>query len=643
MCGIAGIVERNGEAADAVVLRRMCQTLIHRGPDEEGIYTVGSVGLGIRRLSIIDLITGHQPIPNEDRTVWVVCNGEIYNFPELRRELEGCGHKFRTSSDVEVIAHLYEEMGADCVSKLRGMFALGLYDEKRQKLLLARDRLGKKPLYYAQHDGRFLFASEIKAMLAATPALAEVSPEAILQYFYFGYVPDPNSAFQGVRKLPPGYLLEYAAGQARLRQFWDVPAYGAHPPGSEEECLRELERRLAEAVRMRLLSDVPLGALLSGGVDSSLVVALMARAQSRPVKTFTVGFREQRFDETPYARIVAERFATEHHELLVEPRIEDTLDRLTRTLEEPFADSSMVPTYYLCQMARCHVTVALSGDGGDELFAGYDRYARLRRFRIPGWIGEWYRNSIHDHVPASMYGRNRAWNMTLSRRDAYLDELCYLPALDRERRLFSAEYLEAAGGLPDPLAQYRSYYDSAPASHHLGRVQCLDTKTYLPADILTKVDRMSMANSLEVRCPLLDHEVVNWVTGLPAEWKLRDGSGKYLLRKLALRLGVPAAALQRRKQGFQLPLRDWMETAFRPNFLGLLTEPRTLQRGYFRPPAVRALIAEHLRGRRDRSAILWQMLVLELWHRNFLEAQKSAAAESPENVLGSEPCIARPA
>jgi asparagine synthase (glutamine-hydrolysing) len=374
VCGIAGVVGRQDENIDAEDVHRMCQTIIHRGPDDEGIYTQGPVGLGMRRLSIIDLSGGKQPIHNEDSSVWVVFNGEIYNFLELRRELESRGHEFYTHSDTEVIVHLYEEMGADCVKRLRGMFAIALYDRRQSSLLLARDRLGKKPLHYAIHEGRLLFGSEIKAILALRPELAEVDPEAILQYFYFSYIPDPRTAFLRVRKLPPGHLMEYRDGKVKIRQYWDLPEYGTHGEISEEECLAGMERRLEEAVRIRLISDVPLGALLSGGVDSSIIVALMARASSKPVKTFSIGFRAEQFNESGYARQVAERFGTEHHELVLDPDIEETLEYLSGMMEEPFGDSSMLPTYYVCRMARREVTVALSGDGGDELFAGYDRY-----------------------------------------------------------------------------------------------------------------------------------------------------------------------------------------------------------------------------------------------------------------------------
>jgi asparagine synthase (glutamine-hydrolysing) len=625
VCGIAGLVGRQGEVAEAAEVRRMCQTIVHRGPDDEGVYVRGRVGLGMRRLSIIDLAGGKQPIHNEDQTIWVVFNGEIYNFPQLRRELESRGHQFYTHTDTEVIVHLYEEMGAECVNKLRGMFAMALYDERQASLLLARDRLGKKPLHYALDRGRLLFASEIKAILAVHPELAEVDPEGLLQYLYFGYIPDPHTAFARIRKLPAGHLLEFGNGAMKIRQYWDLPEYGTHPPLGEDECLEELERRLEEAVRIRLISDVPLGALLSGGVDSSIVVALMARATSKPVRTFSIGFRAEQFNESEYARRVAEQFGTDHHELVLDPDLEETLLYLTQMMEEPFGDSSMLPTYYVCRMARRQVTVALSGDGGDELFAGYDRYRvaieRPQLDPLQRWLGPIYRDRIHPRLPAGMWGKNLAWNVSLNARDRYLDGISFLPALHREQEWFMPEFRERASRLPDPLLGWQQRYDTAPARDPLSRLLYLDTKTYLNADILTKVDRMSMATSLEVRVPMLDHEFVEWVTSLPVAWKYRAGTRKSILKKLAERLGIPAPLVHRRKQGFQLPLVEWMRSEVKSRFWGVLLEPRAEQRGYFKPAAVRSLIDEHLRGRRNRSGVLWRMLVLELWHRNFLEAR----------------------
>jgi asparagine synthase (glutamine-hydrolysing) len=643
VCGIAGLVGRRDELVEASDVHRMCQTIVHRGPDDEGIYADGPFGLGMRRLSIIDLSGGHQPIHNEDQSIWIVFNGEIYNFPELRRDLENRRHKFYTHSDTEVIVHLYEEMGADCVTRLRGMFAIALYDKRKQSLLLARDRLGKKPLHYALHQGRLLFGSEIKTILAVAPELADVDHEGLLQYFYFGYIPDPHTAFREIRKLPPGCLMEYADGQINIRQYWNVPAYGTHAPISEEECLEELERRLEEAVRIRLISDVPLGALLSGGVDSSIIVALMARVSSGPVKTFSIGFRAEQFNESEYARLVAQRFGTEHHELVVDPNLEETLTFLSQMLEEPFGDSSMLPTYYVSRMARENVTVALSGDGGDELFAGYDRYLvameRQKFDRVPQWLGQLYREQVHGRLPAGVYGKNLAWNASLNSRDRYLDSVAYFPALDRESSLFTKEFVESGRKLPNPLGQWRQYYDEAPASDVLSKLMYLDVKTYLTADILAKVDRMSMATSLEVRVPMLDHEFVEWVVGLPVDWKFRTGTRKYILKKLAERLGIPKELLHRRKQGFQLPLVDWMRSEMKDQYLRVLLEPRTLQRGYFKAEAVRRLVDEHLSGRRNRSGMLWRMLVLELWHRNFMESGgiKRATSSEPYSVSDTTP------
>ncbi len=641
MCGIAGLVVR-GETARAEDVRHMCQTIVHRGPDDEGVYARGPASLGMRRLSIIDLAGGHQPIHNEDESVWVVFNGEIYNFHELRSELERKGHRFYTDSDTEVIVHLYEDLGADCVKKLRGMFAIALYDERKQSLLLARDRLGKKPLHYALDGDRLYFGSEIKTILAVAPHLAEVDNEGILQYFYFDYIPDPHTAYCKIRKLPPGWLLEYSKGSITQRQYWDLPEYGARGPDSEEECLEELERRLEEAVRIRLISDVPLGALLSGGVDSSLVVALMARASNAPVRTFSVGFENEKFNELPFARLVAERFGTEHYEFVVTPNVEETLGKLTHMMEEPFGDSSMIPTYHVSAMARRHVTVALAGDGGDELFAGYDRYLvnldRQHFDRIPGWAGDLYRRHVYHRLPGGFRGQKLSWNLSLQTRDRYLDSVSYLPARHRERALFDRDFLERIEALSDPLDQFRKYYDEAPARDPLSRLLYLDTKTYLTADVLAKVDRMSMANSLEVRAPILDHVFVEWVTGLPAKWKLRDGVRKYALKKVAQRVGVPPELLHRKKQGFAIPLAQWLRTDLRETVQDVLLDSRARQRGYFDPRVVQRLVTEHLGGTRDRAGVLWQLLVFELWQRNFLgslRADESGLGVKDGSLKGS--------
>jgi len=618
MCGIAGIVNADpGEPVEPGTIRRMCDAIVHRGPDDEGIVTRGHTGLGMRRLSIIDLAGGHQPVFNEDRTIWVVYNGETYNFQELRRDLESKGHRFSTHTDTEVIVHLYEEMGAECVQKLRGMFAFALWDQRHSRLLLARDRLGKKPLHYAHVNGRLLFGSEIKALLAVAPELAEINSEALLQYFYFGYIPDPLTAFLRIQKLPPGHLLEFEDGKLSVRQYWDLPAYGTYSPRSEDECLEELEHRLAEAVRIRLISDVPLGALLSGGTDSSTVVALMARASSRPVKTFSIGFRHADFNEAHYAKLVAQRFETEHHELILEPDIVETVESLTRSQEEPFGDSSMVPTYYVSCLARKHVTVALSGDGGDELFAGYKRYRIHLNDRSYPWIPQWarrfYREQVHGRLPRQVPGRNLAYSISLPWGERYAEGISLQP-FQRETRLLSADFAASSA----PLSVMRNYLEKAPAADALSRLLYLDTKTYLPGDILTKVDRMTMLTSLDARVPMLDHVFVEWVTALAPEWKMRGDDQKYILRKLAERIGVPREVLHRPKQGFALPLVHWVRHELKDLILSVLLDSSALQRGYFNPQGVRQMLEEHFRGRRDHSPRIWRLMMFELWHRNFL-------------------------
>ena len=619
MCGIAGIVSAEPEdRIEAATIHRMCDAIVHRGPDDEGIFVKDGAGLGMRRLSIIDLAGGHQPVFNEDRSVWVVFNGEIYNFPELRQELESRGHRFYTHTDTEVIVHLYEEMGADCVQGLRGMFAFALYDERQRRLLMARDRLGKKPLHYASANGRLLFGSEIKSLLAVAPELATINYEGLVQYMYFGYIPDPLTAFVPIQKLPAGHILEFEAGEVRVRQYWDLPPYSTHSPRSEEECLEELEYRLAEAVRIRLIADVPLGALLSGGTDSSTVVALMARVSSKPVRTFSIGFRHGDFNEAPYAKLVAQRFGTEHHELILEPNVVETVGTLTRSLEEPFGDSSMLPTYYVSCLARQHVTVALSGDGGDEMFAGYERYRIHLQDRshdwIPQWAGRFYREQVHPRLPYHVPGRNLVYSISLPWQERYTEGIS-LQAFQREMALLSNDLVN----MSEPLKLFLEYIDKAPARDPLSRVLYLDTKTYLPGDILTKVDRMTMLTSLEARVPMLDHVFLEWVTGLTAEWKMRRGSQKYILRKLAERVGVPKEVLYRRKQGFALPLVHWIRHELKDLILTVLLEPRTLQRGYLNPQGVRQLLDEHFQGRRDHSPRIWRLLMFELWHRNFLE------------------------
>jgi len=637
MCGIAGIVSTTADQrVEAATIHRMCEAIVHRGPDDEGIFVKDDTGFGMRRLSIIDLAGGHQPVFNEDRSIWVVFNGEIYNFRQLRSELQSRGHRLSTHTDTEVIVHLYEEMGRDCVHQLRGMFAFALCDERRHKVLIARDRLGEKPLHYAFDGQRLLFGSEIKAILAVAPELARVDRQALRQYILLGYIPDPATSFLDIKKLPPGHLLELEKGKLCLSQYWDLPEYSTHSPASEEECLEELEHRLGEAVKMRLIADVPLGAFLSGGADSSTIVALMARSSSRPVKTFSIGFRQQDFDETPYARLVSQRFGAEHHELILEPDVVSSVETITHSLEEPFGDASALPTYYVSCLARQHVTVALSGDAGDEIFAGYDRYRvclRDRSFRwIPAWARRIYREHFHKLVPRSVPGRSLSYSLSLPWQERYLEDVSYRP-LQRQMALFSDDFMVPSAAEDDPFDLFRGYIERAPARDPLSRLLYLDSKTYLPADILTKVDRMSMLTSLEARAPMVDHVFLEWATGLTSEWKMRGSEQKYILRKLAERVGVPREALYRPKQGFALPLVHWTRHELKDLIVTLLLEPRTLQRGYLNPRGVRQLLDEHFRRRRNHAGRIWRLLMFELWHRNYLEKLHGDSVDSPANAV----------
>lgn len=637
MCGIAGIVATDKNVQiDRAQIERMCAEIVYRGPDEEGILARDGVGIGMRRLSIIDLAGGQQPIANEDRTIWIVFNGEIYNFPELRNELESKGHQFRTNSDTETIVHAFEAYGKDCVKKLRGMFAFALYDFKKRTLFMARDRLGKKPLHYAVRDGILYFGSEIKSILGVAPQLGDINQEGISKFFFYGYIPDPDTAFLSIKKLPPGHSLEFTNGVVQVSRYWDLPRFGSRGP-AEPECLERMEQILAEAVRMRLISEVPLGALLSGGVDSSTVVALMARFSSRPVKTFSIGFAKKDFDEARYAKPVATRFGTEHHEMIVDANLWETLEELSGIVDEPLADSSIIPTYHVCRMARQHVTVALSGDGGDELFAGYDgyfvQYSRRYLDLIPKWIAPIYHKFVYPVIPAKLRNRRLIYNFPLGQRDRFVYGRAAIPSYDPELTLLSPEFLDTISQHEPPQAVAEGYYDGALAEDAVSKMQYTDVKMYLTADVLTKVDRMSMACSLEVRCPLLDHVFVEFAASLPVSMKLTRGIRKYLLRRLAERLGVPRETIYRKKQGFALPLMHWMRDELKAEIVSLLLEPRTLERGYFKRTAIEAMLVEHQHGNRDHSAALWQLLAFELWHRNYLERRASTQHRIPVTSL----------
>jgi len=618
MCGIAGIASLNGRPVDVDEARVMCRALVHRGPDDEGVYLGRGVALGMRRLSIIDLATGDQPIRNEDGTVWVVFNGEIYNFAELRAELEGRGHAFYTSGDTETIVHLYEEYGTRCVDHLRGMFAFALWDDRRQQLLLARDRVGIKPLYYTEVGGRLLFASEVKALLQAPDVPGTVNWRAVNHLFTFVCTPLDESIIEGVHKLPPGHRLIATPGRApRIERYWDlhfVPERGR----SEEYFVERLRELLEESVRLHLVSDVPLGAFLSGGIDSSSVVATMAQRVSTPVKTFSIGFTEAKFSEVEYARLVAGRFATEHHELILEPDVLDILDELARYLDEPFGDPSAIPTYMVSKLASEHVKVVLSGDGGDELFAGYDRYvveARERRVELPP-VARRLLGLAADLMPDGMRGRNFLGHFSLAGAARYLDALT-LFRHDAKRRLFRPEILEVFAN-DDPWRDALGFIASAP-DHWLSALQYLDIKTYLPLDILTKVDRMSMAHSLEARVPLLDHKLIEFAATIPPELQLRGGATKYIFKR-AMRSILPSEIIDRPKRGFAVPLAGWFRGPSAAFLRDLLLSARSRQRGIFNADAIERLIARQASGR-ALDWQLWMLVSFEMWFRTFLDGR----------------------
>ncbi len=617
MCGIAGIASLDGRPVEMEELRSMCAALVHRGPDDEGFYLRDGAGLGMRRLSIIDLETGRQPVRNEDGTVWVVFNGEIYNFRQLRRELEGRGHSFYTATDTETIAHLYEEYGARCVEKLRGMFAFAVWDERRRRLVLGRDRLGIKPLYYAQVGGRLVFASELKALLQLPEVPGRLDWSALGYLFTFLCTPRSESIIEGVRKLEPGHILIATPGQElRVERYWDVefePEHG-RPEAYFVERLREL---LEESIGLHLVSDVPLGAFLSGGMDSSAVVATMSRLTSAPVKTFSIGFREPEYDELPSARVVAQRFGTEHHELVLEPDVLGIIHDLAWHLDEPFGDASAIPTYMVSKLAADHVTVVLSGDGGDELFAGYDRYLveqRERRLRFVPALARDAVGAIGRSLPPGMRGRNFLRHVALAGIDRYLDAAT-LFRMDEQQRLFRPDAFEHLSR-HDPWRTAAAPLGNG-RRHWLSALQRLDLMTYLPLDILTKVDRTSMAHSLEARVPLLDHKLVEFAATIPPNLQLRNGTTKYIFKRAMAGI-LPQSVITRPKHGFGIPLGRW----FRGQLVGfvrdLLLSERSRQRGILDAAYIEALVERHERGR-DLDLQLWTAMSFELWCRMFLD------------------------
>jgi len=633
MCGITGIFDTRGEREiDRAALTRMNESQHHRGPDEGGVHLEPGVGLGHRRLSIIDLSTGQQPLYNEDGSVCVVFNGEIYNYRELIVELSRFGHVFRTRSDTEVIVHAWEQWGEDSVKRLRGMFAFGVWDRNRETLFLARDRLGVKPLQYALlPDGMFLFGSELKSLLAHGILLRDIDPCAVEEYFALGYVAEPRTIFLQSKKLPPGHTLTLRRGQPmpNPREYWDVRFTGLARL-SEQEAIEELTARLRESVKLRLISEVPLGAFLSGGVDSSAIVAMMAQVSEEPVNTCSIAFSDPAFDESAYARQVAQLYGTRHHVDTVGSDDFDLIDTLARLYDEPYADSSAIPTYRVCQLARKHVTVALSGDAGDESFGGYRRYAlhlmeeRLRaalplgiRRPVFGLLGRAYPKA--DWAPRVFRAKTTFEALARDSVDAYFQTVSFVREPLR-RRMFSP-------ALRSRLADYsavevmRRHAARANTDDPLSLIQYIDLHTYLVGDINTKVDRASMAHSLEVREPLMDHELVEWLATLPSSIKVHRGEGKYLLKK-AMEGHLPREILYRPKMGFAVPLARWFRGPLRARARATLTAGPLLDCGFFNPAVLRTLLEQHEDGSRDHSTPIWTLLMFDAFLRAAFESRR---------------------
>ncbi|HUO64594.1 MAG TPA: asparagine synthase (glutamine-hydrolyzing), partial [Terriglobales bacterium] len=611
-----------GRPVDETLLRAMTAVQAHRGPDGEDIVCRAGVGLGHRRLAIIDLATGDQPMANDDGSVRIVFNGEIYNFRELRRDLEARGARFRTASDTEVILRAYEMDGPDCVRSLRGMFAFAILDERARRLVLARDRAGIKPLVYAWEGRRLLFASEIKGILEDATVARDLDVDALGQYLTFHYVPAPRTIFRSIRKLPPAstLVLSLDGGEPVVSRYWSL-RFAPDARVTEGEWIEGLRAELTDAVRCHMISDVPIGAFLSGGVDSSTVVALMAQASSAPIRTFSIGFDEADFDELAFARQVAARYGTDHYELVVKPNALEVLPKLAWHFDEPFADSSAIPTYYVSKITREHVTVALSGDGGDENFAGYRRYARAlelhERFdQGPAKLTRPLLRLASEFLPVGAPGQ--AWTGMLGAGplERYFRMVTY-QRRDSLRRLLSDEFRELARSGPDPSVFSRLAAENG-APDYVSTLQQIDMATYLPDDILAKVDRTSMAVSLESRVPLLDHRLMEFVATMPSSFKLRNGGGKYLLKR-AMARDLPEGILTRKKMGFGVPLGEWFRRELRDMTRDVLLGSRARSRGIFRASEVESLLATHDAGRRDCSARLWALICFELWMRQWVD------------------------
>lgn len=627
MCGIAGFVNTSGEPADQSVLQAMTRAIAHRGPDDEGFYVNESAALGMRRLSIIDVAGGHQPMHNADKTRWIVFNGEIYNYQEIRAGLDKRGHTFYTNSDTEAILHLYDELGEGCLQHLRGMFAIAIWDEPEKELFLARDRVGKKPILYSrQSNGDLIFGSEFHALLQHPSISCEVDHEAIDAYLSYLCVPAPMTAFKQIRKLEPGHWLKWKNGKIETQRYW-LPDFSKKIDISEEDAITETTRLLRESTRLRMISEVPLGAFLSGGVDSSTVVALMAQESDKPVKTFSIGFEEQDFSELKYAKRVAEHVGAEYNEFIVRPNALEILPTLVEHYGEPYADSSAIPTYYVSRETRKHVTVALNGDGGDESFAGYERHAAMRiaeqYHRLPRMLRKVVIEGPANLIRTSELKRSRFRDAkrflqaaSMPKTERYFRWMSTFNR-DAKRDLYTRDFAQTVAE-QNPSAYMDRWFARANGSGILDATLLNDLMTYLPNDLLVKVDIASMANSLEARSPFLDHKVIEFAASLPERLKMRHFETKSLLKKVAARL-VPAEVVYRRKMGFGVPVGKWFRGEMKDFIRSVLLSQKALDRGIVRPEMLTRYVNEHILGERDHSFQIWTLLMLELWFQKFID------------------------
>ncbi len=625
MCGITGIFYKDGQNIDSNILKKMTRSLIHRGPDEEGFYIEGNVGFGHRRLSIIDLSSGQQPLCNEEGNIWITFNGEIYNYIALKKELEKKGHEFKTNSDTETIVHAYEEWGIDAIKKFRGMFAFALWDKNKKQMVIARDRVGKKPLYYFMDDNRLVFASEIKAILEHPNITKKIDLTALSDYMSLLYVPSPKSIFKSIKKLPAAHYAIIKQDSFVVDSYWDI-SFEPHPFKNEEDMMEGLIETLEEATKIRMISEVPLGAFLSGGVDSSAIVALMAKSSVDPVITNSISFSVAQYNESQYARKVASLFNTDHHEMEVTPDAISIIEKLSWHYDEPFADSSAVPTYYVSKMARENVTVSLSGDGGDENFAGYRRYyfdmrenmvrnvvPELMRRTFFGTIGKFYPKA--DYLPQIFRGKAFISNVARDPVDAYFFSVSALYE-DFKKDIFKPGVLCELDDY-DSRNLFYDIYNNAPADDHLSKIQYLDIKTYLCDDILTKVDRASMAVSLEVRCPVLDHEFMEYAAKIPSSLKLKGLEGKHIFKK-ALKPYLPDEILYRKKMGFGVPILEWLRNEIKEFARDLILGSEATDL-YFNRVFLERVWNDHQRQLRNWSSLLWTIMMFSLWHKKFME------------------------